>query len=80
MVYTYRIREDRIKDESGNVHIVYGIEAVDTAGHVLLAFPDVFFDQMKAEQLVDSCNINEVELIHLADVVTDAIQKEAMVE
>lgn len=80
MVYTYQIREDRISDETGKEHIVYGIQAVDSAGHVVLAFPDVYFSRKKAERLVDLCNENQLELIHLADVVADAIQREAMVE
>ena len=73
MPCTYRMRKDSIYDEDGNKYTVYGIEAVDPNGNVLVSFPDIFFDKQKAEHFVNLCNKNVLELIHLADVVEDAL-------
>lgn len=73
MSYTYRMRKDSAYDEDENKYTVYGIEAVDPKGNVALSFSDVFFDRQKAERFVNLCNKNGLELIHLADVVEDAL-------
>lgn len=67
------MRKDTIYDEDANKYTVYGIEAVDSKGKVLLSFSDIFFDKQKAEHFVNLCNENDLELIHLADVVEDAL-------
>ena len=73
MSYAYRLNETTVTDEDGETYTVYGIEAVDESGNILESFHDIFFDRAKAEEFVDSCNKYEVLLIHLADVVEDAI-------
>lgn len=67
------MRKDTIYDENGNKYTVYGIEAVDYRGKVLLSFSDIFFDKQKAKHFVNLCNKNDLELIHLADVVEDVL-------
>ncbi len=73
MSYTYRLNETTVTDEDGEMYTVYGIDAVDESGNILESFPDIFFDLTKAEEFIDSCNICELHLIHLADVVEDVI-------
>ena len=73
MPYTYRLRKDLVLDEEGKEYIVYGIEAVNRGKKILSSFSDIFFDRQKAETFVKLCNESKLELIHLADVVEDAI-------
>ena len=43
---------------------------------VMAHIPDVFFDQEAAQRLVDICNRLELDVVHLHDVVEDALQQE----
>ncbi len=76
MPYTYRLREDTIHDEEGKEYIVYGIEAVNSKKKVPSSFSDIFFDKQKAKTFVNLCNEGKLELIHLTDVVDDAITEQ----
>lgn len=76
MQYTYYLREDTIIGQAGEEHIVYGIEAITPGGETLLAYPDVFFDRGRAEHLVHLCNEGGLSLLHLADVVEDALAEQ----
>ena len=73
MTCTYRTRIDTVYDEDGNAYTVYGIEAVGAGGEILASIPDVFFDRQKAEHLADLCNEGHLSLLHLRDVVEDAL-------
>lgn len=73
MGYSYRMQKNTVQDEKKRVHTVYGIEAIDSAGKVLSSFPDVFFDRRAAERFVGLCNDGKLSLIHLRDVVADAL-------
>ncbi len=73
MDYFYRMRTDKIYDEDGTEFTVYGIEAVENSGTVLRSVPDIFFDIEKAKDFVDLCNSCEISLIHLPDMVDDAL-------
>lgn len=73
MSYMYQLNETNVEDEDGNVYIVYGIDAVDRAGNIIESFTDIFFERSKAESFVALCNECELSLIHLADVVEDAL-------
>lgn len=73
---TYQTREDIILSEDGKKYIVYGVEAVDTQGTIVLSFPDVFFDQQKAKDLAALCNESELALFHLPDVIQDALEEQ----
>lgn len=73
MGYSYRMQKNTVQDERKQMHTVYGIEAIDSAGKILSSFPDVFFDRQTAERFVDLCNDGKLSLIHLRDVVTDAL-------
>ncbi len=76
MEFVYRLKTDSIYDEEGCLHTVYGIAAVDTFGRVIKSFSDVFFDKAKAEHLVTLCNREKLSLIHLEDVVDDALAEQ----
>jgi len=80
MLHTYRMREDIRFDEVGQKYIVYGIDAIDADGTVLMSFPDVFFDGQKAERFVTLCNEGELSLLHLADAVEDALVEQYTVD
>lgn len=79
MSYTYYLNERVICDESGKQYIVYGIEAVSSTWIVLQSFPDIFFSKHKAEHLVDLCNKDKLDLVHLLDVVEDALAEQYIV-
>lgn len=73
MGYTYHMRKDTNFDEAGKAFDVYGIEAKDVYGFTLASVSDIFFDLEKAKAFVKSCNYEKVELVHLLDVVEDAL-------
>ena len=72
----YRMKEGILQDEQGIARKVYGIEAVDEAGNILFSFPDVFFDYEKAEVFVHLCNEQQVEPVHIHDVISNAIAEQ----
>ncbi len=76
MEIVYRLKTDNIYDEEGCLHTVYGIVAENAFGKVIKSFLDVFFDKTKAEQLVTLCNKEKLSLIHLEDVVEDALTEQ----
>lgn len=71
----YRVYPGNVTDDSGERHTVYGIEAISDTGAVSV-YRDLFFDEVKARQLAELCNSSRLALIHLADVVDDALAKE----
>lgn len=73
MQVIYTLRTDIVTDEDNHKHIVYGITALDRFGNVLNTFEDIFFSKQKAEEFVELCNDEKLELIHLQDVVEDVL-------
>ena len=69
----YILRTDVVTDEENLKYTVYGITALDSFGNVLNTFEDIFFNKQKAEEFVELCNDEKLELIHLQDVVEDAL-------
>ncbi len=76
MNYSFSIREDLCCNENGESYIAYGIDAINAQGEILQSFQDVFFDKQKAIEFVSSCNAAELDLIHLSDVVEDALTEQ----
>ena len=72
----YKLTTDFVYDEEKKKYVTYGIAAVDTFGRVIKSFSDVFFDKAKAEQLIALCNKEKLSLIHLKDVVEDALAEQ----
>lgn len=73
MTYTYRVRENTVRDEERKAHTVYGIEAVGSGGEILSGFSDVFTEKQKAERFAYSCNSGGLSLSHFSDAVDDAL-------
>ena len=69
----YTLRTDVVEDEEKTEFIVYGITAINDNRLTLDTFPDIFFDKQKAINFVNLCNSEKLELIHLKDVVEDAL-------
>ncbi len=76
MTCLYKLTTDFVYDEENKKYVTYGIAAEDAFGKVLKSFSDVFFDKAKAEHLVTLCNREKLSLIHLEDVVEDALAEQ----
>jgi len=76
MQVTYTLKTDIVKDEDNCEFLVYGITAIDSNGNVLDAYEDIFFDKQKAEEFIELCNEEKLELIHLPDVIDDILDVE----
>lgn len=74
MKITYRLRTDKVCDEKGVLHIVYGIEAFAKNKHKIASVADVFFDKQKAENFIKLCNDLKLSLVHLPDVIEDVLE------
>ncbi len=72
-MYRYNITESIIYDEENRPHKVYGISASNERGEIIKSFDDVFFEKEKAINLVKACNEGKLSIIHLGDVVEDAL-------
>lgn len=71
-MYKYDVRKDYILDEENVKHTVYGIE-VRQNDKLIKSIPNVFLDLKKAESFVVLCNSEELELVHLMDVIEDIL-------
>lgn len=67
------LRTDVVTDDENHRYTVYGITALDNFGNMLKSFEDIFFSKQKAEEFVELCNDEKLELIHLQDVVEDVL-------
>ena len=76
MYDTYRLKEGSICDEHGIAWPVYGIEAADADGKILFCFSDIFFDREKATAFVRMCNEQQVEPVHIQDVISNALAEQ----
>lgn len=73
MQVIYKLRTDIVLDEDNCEYTVYGITALDSYENVLMTVEDIFFDKQKAEEFVELCNQEKLELIHLQDVIEDIL-------
>ena len=71
MQVKYTLRTDILNDESNQKHTVYGINALDSFGNLLETIEDIFLSKEKAEEFIELCNEEKLELIHLQNVVDD---------
>ena len=79
MQITYTLRTDIVTDEDNNKHTVYGVDAVDRFKNTLKSVADIFFDKEKAEEFIELCNREKLELIHLQDVLENIIDDEFLI-
>lgn len=71
-MFKYSVLEDQI--ETGDT--VYGVCAYEIKGNEkekIISISDVFFNREKAENLVGLCNELDLDVIHLFDVIEDAV-------
>lgn len=73
MNISYILHTDTVTDEEDQLYIVYGISAIDGKGAKQVSFADIFFSKRKAQEFVNLCNSEKLELIHLADVIDDIL-------
>ena len=73
MQVKYALRTDIVTDEDNRRYTVYGITVLDTFGKVLKTFEDIFFSKQKADNFIELCNKEKLELIHLQDVIDDIL-------
>ena len=73
MKVKYVLRTDIVTDDRNQKYTTYGISAINNFKNVLKTFPNIFFSKDKAEEFVNLCNEEKLELIHLKDVVEDVL-------
>ena len=69
----FKTRQDVVCDEEGKQFITYGVNVVSGEGQVLQSIPDIFLGKQEAYQFVNCCNKNELQIIHLLDVIEDVL-------
>lgn len=61
-------------DEADNIrYTTYGVSAFDMDQNLILQYPDVSTDQALVKCLVRDCNLHQLDVIHLEDVILDRI-------
>ena len=78
MSHTYQLNETTVKDKDGIVYTVYGIDAVNKKGKIVKSFTKIFYERSRAQDLVALCNECELSIIHLANVVEDALYEQSI--
>ncbi len=67
---TYKLRIDTISNEK--TYTAYGIDVFKN-NQVIKSYPDLFIDCNKAQNFVHLLNSEKLELVHLEDVLEDAL-------
>ncbi len=72
----YRLVKGVLLTEDGNEYLAYGVEAwLKRDNKYILAefIPNIFFEYDRAKKFIDLCNLLEVSLIHLIDLIEDEL-------
>lgn len=73
-MYIYKVVEENLQNSELGSYIAYGISVYLRATNIILiSISDVFLERDKAKKLVELCNKNSLEPIHLREVVEDAV-------
>lgn len=73
-MYIYKVVEENLQNCEFGSYIAYGIAVCfKSTNIILISISDVFLEKEKAEKLVELCNKNNLEPIHLREVVEDAV-------
>jgi hypothetical protein len=72
MLYSYQLKQGLVLDEEMMSHTSWGVSA-SSNGVEVLCVPDIFLDRERAERFVEKCNKSKLSLIHLMDVIEDAL-------
>ena len=78
MSHTYRLNETTVKDKDGIIYTFYGIDAVNEKGKIVKSFTKIFYERSRAQDLVTLCNECELSIIHLANLVDDALYEQSI--
>lgn len=73
MQHIYSLRKDELFDEYGTLYIGYGIDALNLENRIVISVPDIFLDESEAIRFADTCNALKLNIVHLYDVIEDAI-------
>jgi transcriptional regulator with XRE-family HTH domain len=71
--YVFRLRKDTITGEDKKQHLVYGIDILSSSGENIKSIPDIFLNEKKAKEFVSLCNSEELDIIHIYDVIEDVL-------
>lgn len=65
----YTLRNDKILDEQGTPHTVYGVNVPTEQ----IAVKDLFYHKAEAKAFVKKCNELDLSPLHLPDVIDDIL-------
>lgn len=72
MEVQYQKTKDSLFHADTGAYVAYGIIAIDIANHSELSYvSDVSLEESAVDELVNLCNEENLELLHLADVIND---------
>ena len=71
MCIKYILHTEVIKGKNNNSFTLYGISAVNENKEILVTHSGIFCELEEAVEFVNLCNSEELELVHLADVIED---------
>lgn len=69
----YEICEERRYSEGDVFYMSYGIRYVDPCGNIIAQVSDISSDSIFTEKLCKLLNDNNVSVIHMTDIIADAI-------
>ncbi len=75
-MFNYKIFVEVLKDEESMAYTAYGIvvcSVENNEGKEVLRIPDVSADKSKVEELVELCNKEQLEPVHIYDVIEDCL-------
>lgn len=71
--YFYERTSCVVDGEEDMEYTTYGVRALDQNQNVAAAYPDVSTRADFVQNIVDLCNQNEADVLHLEDILTDSI-------
>ena len=73
-MYIYKVIKENLQNCEFGSYVAYGIAVcLKSTNIILISISDVFLEKERAKKLVELCNKNNFELIHLKEVVEDAV-------
>ena len=70
MIYTYLLRSDLSVLNKKRI-TTYGIRVIDGNCHTVKSIPHIFLERKKAVEFVARCNTENLDPIHIDDVIED---------
>ena len=81
MRYVYEVNKEKNSHIDIGTYNSYGINVyvhVNDRNMFLMNVPDLFLDEQKALEFADLCNEQQLELVHLSDVIEDILSDREM--